>query len=89
VPGHPEIPAPTSLLPVLPKSDTMASMDRVCQFLVGLPLRGLWTPGEAQKLETAICGEPAQWELVINGCGPIWVCAEHYDVLIAQGWSEA
>jgi hypothetical protein len=34
----------------------MLSMDRVRRFLVGLPV---------PKLEDAICGKPAQWELVI------------------------
>jgi hypothetical protein len=64
-----------------------ASTDQVCQFLVRLPIQ-LWAPNPS-RLETAICGKPAEWKLLINDFEPLWVCAEHYDILIAQGWSEA
>jgi hypothetical protein len=64
----------------------MDYVDHVCRFLEGAQLVRLPVPN---KLEDAICGKPAEWKLVINGMDPIWVCHEHYDVLIAQGWSEA
>jgi hypothetical protein len=59
-------------------------MYRVCTFL--MPVQML-NPLKL-NLEDAICGKPAEWELALNDLEPMWVCSEHYDVLIAQGWSE-
>jgi hypothetical protein len=41
------------------------------------------------RIEDAVCGRPADRTLRFGDLEPIWVCAEHYEVLIGQGWSEA
>jgi len=42
----------------------------------------------ANRIEDAICGKPAYWELTFNDLGLIWICAQHYEALIGRGWSE-
>ncbi len=41
------------------------------------------------RIEDAVCGRPAEQNLAFGDLEPIWVCEEHYEVLIRQGWSEA
>ncbi len=61
-------------------------VSHICQFvdtrqMVRVPAVG--------RLQEAICGAPAYRGLVFNDFDPIWVCDEHYDALIAQGWRDA
>jgi len=43
---------------------------------------------ESTRIEDAICGRNAEWALAFNDMESIWVCDEHYDLLIGQGWVE-
>jgi hypothetical protein len=69
-----------------------------CQFLqsaqmirVSIPIsygasRIAWRP---PRTEDAVCGRPAERDLSFGDLEPMWVCEEHYEVLIGWGWSEA
>jgi len=41
------------------------------------------------KTEDAVCGRTAERNLTFGDLEPIWVCEEHYEILICQGWSKA
>ena len=69
-----------------------------CQFLRSARMTGLSIPKgymagrpttAAPRVDDAVCGKPAEWSLTFGDFDPIWVCDEHYEVLIGQGWSVA
>jgi hypothetical protein len=69
-----------------------------CQFLqsaqmirVSIPAsyRASMIATTTPRTEDAVCGRPAEWNLTFGDLERIWVCDQHYEVLIGQGWSEA
>jgi hypothetical protein len=70
---------------MLPGPWHYVGMERLCQYIAPGEMLGI---PQLARIEDAVCGRTAGWALAFNDMDPIWVCDEHYDVLIAQGWSE-
>jgi hypothetical protein len=71
----------------------MNHMLHTCQFvkameIVRLPYRGEKAKMRDRKPKDAVCGRPAEREVMFNAnTQPFWLCAEHYDLLIGMGGS--
>jgi hypothetical protein len=60
-------------------------VEYLCQYIAPAAMLGV---PESTRIEDAICGRNAEWALAFNDMESIWVCDEHYDLLIGQGWVE-
>jgi hypothetical protein len=69
-------------------------MMHTCQFvkamqIIRLPYEGQKTKMRGRRPKDVVCGRPAEREVTFNAnMEPLWLCAEHYDLLIGEGGSE-